>query len=59
MATIQELEQNVEWARSFKPMDADEAREWKAKTVELAKEWGAHLDRLDPQGERSRPLVNT
>jgi hypothetical protein len=27
--------------------------------VTLAKEWGAHLDRLDRDGEKSRPLINT
>ncbi len=59
MGSIKELEQNVEWARTFKPMPAEEAKELKAKTVELAKSWGAHLDRLDPQGEKSRPLINT
>jgi aryl-alcohol dehydrogenase-like predicted oxidoreductase len=59
MGTTQQLEQNVEWARTFRPMTADEAKELKAKTVELAKQWGVHLDRLDPQGEKSRPLVNT
>ncbi len=58
MGTPEQLEQNVEWARSFKPMAKAEADEWKAKTVELAKQWGVHLDRLDPQGEKSRPLVN-
>jgi aryl-alcohol dehydrogenase-like predicted oxidoreductase len=59
MGTQKELEQNVDWARAFKPLTADEAKELKKKTVALAKEWGAHLDRLDPKGEKSRPLVNT
>ena len=59
MATEKELEQNVEWAKTFKPMTAEEATELKKKTVALAKEWGAHLDRLDPKGEKSRPLRNT
>jgi aryl-alcohol dehydrogenase-like predicted oxidoreductase len=54
-----ELEQNVGWAKSYKPMGEEEAREPKAKTGALAKEWGAHLDRLDAKGEKSRPLVNT
>jgi aryl-alcohol dehydrogenase-like predicted oxidoreductase len=59
MRTRQELEQNVGWARAFKPMGTDEAQALKAKTVELAKQWGVHLDRLDGQGEKSRPLINT
>jgi aryl-alcohol dehydrogenase-like predicted oxidoreductase len=59
MGGEKELEQNVEWARTFKPMTPAEANELKAKTVELAKKWGAHLDRLDPQGEKERPLRNT
>jgi aryl-alcohol dehydrogenase-like predicted oxidoreductase len=59
MGTEKELEQNVEWAKTFKPMTAEEATELKRKTVALAKEWGPHLDRLDSQGEKSRPLINT
>ena len=59
IATIKELEQNVEWAKTFKPMTADEAKELKKKTVALAKEWGVHLDALDPKGEKTRPLVNS
>jgi aryl-alcohol dehydrogenase-like predicted oxidoreductase len=59
MGSREQLEQNVAWAKGFKPISAEEAQEWKAKTVELAKTWGAHLDRLDPRGEKSRPLVNT
>jgi hypothetical protein len=60
MGTKEELEQNVEWAKSFKPLTSEEAKEAKAKTVELARQWGTHLDRLDPAGgEKSRPLVNT
>jgi aryl-alcohol dehydrogenase-like predicted oxidoreductase len=59
MGSEKELEQNVEWARTFKPMTAEEAAELKKKTVALAKEWGAHLDRLDSKGEKSRPLINT
>jgi aryl-alcohol dehydrogenase-like predicted oxidoreductase len=58
MGSIKELEQNVQWAREFKPMTADEAKELKTKTVALAKRWGAHLDRLDVKGERKRPLRN-
>ena len=59
MGSEKELEQNVEWAKTFKPMTAAEATELKARTVELARKWGAHLDRLDPQGEKERPLRNT
>ena len=50
---------NVQLAKEFRPMKADEADELKAKTVGLAKQWGAHLDRLDSQGEKERPLRNT
>lgn len=57
--TIQELEQDVAWAKSFRPLTRDEAVELKQRTVALAKEWGAHLDRLDSKGEKSRPLINT
>jgi aryl-alcohol dehydrogenase-like predicted oxidoreductase len=59
MGTDKELEQNVEWAKTYKPMAAAEAEELKKKTVEVAKKWGAHLDRLDSKGEKSRPLINT
>ena len=59
MGSVKELEQNVQWAREFKPMTADEANELKAKTVALAKQWGPHLDRLDSKGEQTRPLINT
>jgi predicted aldo/keto reductase-like oxidoreductase len=59
MGTEKELEQNIQWAKNFKPMTAEEAGELKKKTVALAKEWGPHLDRLDPQGEKTRPLINT
>jgi uncharacterized protein len=59
MGSEKELEQNVEWAKAFKPMTAEEAAELKKKTVPLAEKWGAHLDRLDAKGEKSRPLVNT
>jgi len=59
MGSRKELEQNVEWAKTFKPMTAREANELKKKTLALAKEWGPHLDRLDAKGEKSRPLVNT
>jgi aryl-alcohol dehydrogenase-like predicted oxidoreductase len=59
MGSRKELEQNVEWARGFKPMTREEANELKKRTVALAKEWGPHLDRLDRRGERTRPLVNT
>src|SRR5262245_47418851 len=59
MGSQKELEQNVQWAKEFKPMTAEEITELKKKTAELAKVWGAHLDKLDPQGEKSRPLINT
>jgi aryl-alcohol dehydrogenase-like predicted oxidoreductase len=59
MGSQEELEQNVEWAKTYKPMTAEEAKDLKKQTVALAKEWGAHLDLLDVQGEKSRPLVNT
>jgi hypothetical protein len=59
MGTRKELEQNVEWARTFKPMTQDEANDLKKRTVALARQWGVHLDRLDRDGERKRPLVNT
>ncbi len=59
MGTDKELEQNIEWAKTFKLMTTEEAEELKQKTVVLAKKWGAHLDRLDSKGEKSRPLVNT
>jgi aryl-alcohol dehydrogenase-like predicted oxidoreductase len=59
MRTQKELEQNVEWALSFEPLTAAEAAALKEKTVAVAKEWGAHLDKLDPQGENTRPRVNT
>ena len=54
-----ELEQNVGWAKEFKPMTKEESEQFKKDTVALAKEWGAHLDKLDAKGEKSRPLVNT
>jgi uncharacterized protein len=59
MNSQKELEQNVGWARDFKPMTAQEAADLRKRTVALAKEWGVHLDRLDRDGERSRPLINT
>jgi uncharacterized protein len=59
MGSQQELEQNIEWAKSFRPMTPEEAQELKSKSVDLARQWGAHLDRLDSKGEKSRPLVNT
>jgi aryl-alcohol dehydrogenase-like predicted oxidoreductase len=59
MRTEKELEQNVEWAKSYKPLTVDELTELKAQTVALAKKWGPHLDQLDPKGEKSRALVNT
>jgi uncharacterized protein len=59
MGSEKELEQNVEWAKTFKPMTAEEADELKKKTVAVATEWGAHLDKLDPKGEKERPLRNT
>ena len=59
MGTEKELEQNVQWAKEFKPMTPEEMTELKKKTAEIAKEWGAHLDKLDPKGEKTRPLINT
>jgi aryl-alcohol dehydrogenase-like predicted oxidoreductase len=59
MGSAKELEQNVEWARNFKPMTAQELADLRQRTVALAKEWGVHLDRLDTGGEKTRPLVNT
>jgi aryl-alcohol dehydrogenase-like predicted oxidoreductase len=59
MGSQKELEQNVQWAKEFKQMTAEEAKELKKKTVAVAKEWGAHLDRLDAKGEKERPLINT
>jgi predicted aldo/keto reductase-like oxidoreductase len=59
MRTQREMEQNVEWARTFKPMTAQEANDLRKRTVELARKWGVHLDRLDSQGEKTRPLINT
>ena len=59
MGSAEELGQTVEWARTFKPMTAEEAAELKKQTVALARKWGAHLDVLDSKGEKSRPLVNT
>jgi aryl-alcohol dehydrogenase-like predicted oxidoreductase len=59
MRTVAELEQNVAWAKEFKPLMTEELAELKKKSVEVAKKWGAHLDRLDGNGEKSRPLVNT
>jgi predicted aldo/keto reductase-like oxidoreductase len=59
MGKEKELEQNVGFAKSFKPMTKDEASELKKETIAVAKQWGAHLDKLDPKGERSRPLINT
>jgi aryl-alcohol dehydrogenase-like predicted oxidoreductase len=58
MGTQKELEQNVLWAKDFRPMTVEEANELKAKTVALARKWGPHLDRLDAKGERERPLLN-
>jgi aryl-alcohol dehydrogenase-like predicted oxidoreductase len=59
MGSEKELEQNVEWAKAFKPLSAEEAGGLKKKTLALAKEWGAHLDRLDLKGEKKRALRNT
>lgn len=59
MGSIKELEQNIGWAKSFKPLSMEEATELKKQTVAVAKKWGAHLDQLDSKGEKSRPLVNT
>jgi aryl-alcohol dehydrogenase-like predicted oxidoreductase len=59
MGSVKELEQNVGWAKSFKPLTKDEAAELKKETVAVAKKWGAHLDTLDSKGEKSRPLINT
>jgi aryl-alcohol dehydrogenase-like predicted oxidoreductase len=59
MGSEAELEQNVGWAKAFKPMTAAEAAGLKKRTVALAQEWGCHLDLLDRDGERKRPLRNT
>ncbi len=59
MGNQKELEQNVEWAKAHKPMTAEEAADLKKKSVDLARQWGAHLDKLDRQGEKSRPVINT
>jgi aryl-alcohol dehydrogenase-like predicted oxidoreductase len=59
MRTEKELDQNVEWAKTYKALTADELVELKAQTVALAKKWGPHLDQLDSKGEKTRPLVNT
>jgi hypothetical protein len=59
MGQIDELEKNVEWARSFKPMSKDEADELKPRTLAVAKELGLHLDIFDKAGEKSRPKFNT
>jgi uncharacterized protein len=59
MGNMKELEQNIGWAKSFKPMTKDEAEGLKKETVEVAKKWKAHLDALDSKGEKSRPLINT
>ena len=59
MGKQKELEQNVAWAKSFKPLTKDEAAELKKDTIAVAKEWGAHLDKLDAKGEKNRPLINT
>src|SRR5262249_40692123 len=59
MGSQKELEENIEWAKSFKSMTIEEMNELKEKTVALAKAWGVHLDRLDAKGEKSRPLRNT
>lgn len=58
MGSEKELEQNVEWAKTFKPLTVEEAEELKKKTVAVAKQWGPHLDRLDAKGEKERPLRN-
>jgi predicted aldo/keto reductase-like oxidoreductase len=59
MGTQRELEQNVEWARTYRPMTVEEGNALKKQTIPLAREWGVHLDRLDRDGERKRPLINT
>jgi len=59
MGKQSELEQNVGFARSFKPMTKDEASELKKETNAVAKQWGAHFDKLDSKGEKNRPLINT
>jgi uncharacterized protein len=59
MGSEKELEQNVEWARTFKPMTAEEAADFKKQTLDLARDGGPHLDRLDTNGEKTRPLINT
>jgi hypothetical protein len=43
---------------TFKPMTDNELADLRQRTVALAKEWGVHLDRLDTQAEKTRPLVN-
>lgn len=58
MGSIRELEQNVAFAKAFKPMTDDEIAALKTETVALARKWGAHLDALDAKGEKSRPLRN-
>lgn len=59
MGKMQELEQNVAWAKAFKPMSKDEATELKEETIAVAKKWGPHLDSLDAKGEKARALRNT
>jgi aryl-alcohol dehydrogenase-like predicted oxidoreductase len=59
MRTEKELEQNVEWAKTYKPLSVAELTDLKAQTIALAKKWGPHLDQLDSKGEKTRPLVNT
>lgn len=59
MGSQKELEQNLAWAKTCKPMSKDEAGELKKETVAIAQQWGAHLDKLDSKGEKSRPLINT
>jgi aryl-alcohol dehydrogenase-like predicted oxidoreductase len=42
MATKEELEQNIGWAKNFKPLSQEEMTRLEAMGKELAKKWGAH-----------------
>lgn len=55
MRTRKELKQNVEWARTFKPMTPQEAHDLKKRTLVLTRQWVPSLDQLDTNGERKRP----
>lgn len=43
MATSAELNQNVHWARSFKPLTSNEATQLGKMGRDLASDWGSHL----------------